>query len=152
MRFRYITIDCFILIISFLFFLQANNKIVDCPNKRTIEDDAIKIVSYLALFKDAHEKYLSVHKIEPEIRCKKCATKRLTLGEFEGGLVGVALKNLADGKDNFEKTKLILDGCLKVVLDGIFLDIIDYMVRISNETQQVCSHCQGPSTSWEKID
>jgi len=134
------------------FFLQANNQIVDCPHKRSIEDDTIKIVSYLGLFKDAHEKYLAAHQIEPEIRCKKCATKRLSLGEFEGGLVGVALKNLTDGKDNFEKTKLILDGCLKVVSDGVFSDIINYMVRFSNETQQVCSHCQEPSISWEKID
>ena len=60
----------------------------------------------------------------------------------------MALKNIVDGKDNFAETKLLLDDCLKVVSEGSYSDIINYMIRVSNEIKQICSHCH--CDTWAK--
>ena len=155
MKFKKGISACFIFIIFCTFSLQSDNQAF-CDNSHvnqsSIENDAFSILAYLSSFKDAHEKYLQSNKIEPTIRCKKCITHQVSLGEFEGGLVGKALKDVVEGKNNFEKTKLLLDGCLKVVSGGNYLDIINYMICVSNEIWPVCSHClyDGHGDSWEK--
>lgn len=158
MNFKKSIYACFIFIILCIFSLQSNNQVfhdnshANESSQSSIESDAFIILSYLSSFRDAHEKYLQSNKIEPTIKCKKCITHQVSLGEFEGGLVGKALKDVVEGKNNFEKTKLLLDGCLKVVSGGSYLDIINYMISVSNETWPVCSHCHynGQGDLWGK--
>lgn len=141
------------LIISIIFLdsLQSNNQITSenlQTNSRSIEEDAFSAAAYLPLFMHAEEEYLKKNKIEPEIKCKNCTTRRLSMSEFWGGLVGKAIKDVVEGKDSFDKAKLILDGFLKAVSEGFHTDIINYMLKIVSETKQVCSHCH--SSSWEQ--
>ena len=138
-----------------LYSLHSNTQQIQSDlqmHKRSIEEDAFSVINYLSLFGDAHEEYSQSNTLEPQIKCTKCNTKTLDLAEFWGGLVGWALKDVVDGKENFTKAQVILDGCLRVICAGICPDIIDYMVRASNETMQACSHCQERSSSWAYID
>lgn len=155
MKFKKGIFICFAFIILCIFSLQSDNQTFrdnSLANQSSIEKDAFSILTYLSSFKDVYEKYLQSNKIEPTIRCKKCITHEVSLSEFEGGLIGKALKDVVEGKNNFEKTKLLLDACLKVVSGGNYLDIINYMICVSNEIWPICSHClyDGHGDSWEK--
>lgn len=143
----------FAFIILCIFSLQSDNQTFrddSLVNQSSIEKDAFSILTYLSSFKDVYEKYLQSNKIEPTIRCKKCTTHELSLSEFGGSLVGKILKDVVEGKNNFEKTKLLLDGYLKVVSERNYSDIINYMISVSNEMWPVCSHCHydGHGDSW----
>jgi len=135
--------------------LQSSTQIINeslDTHKRLIEfEEGCVITSFLYLCSDAHEIYLKKNEIEPQIKCKKCTTKLLSLYELKFGLFGWAIKEGGEGKVSFEKIKSILYGCLKVVLAGSPPDTIDYMIRISNETKQWCSDCRSYSESWDKI-
>lgn len=157
MEFKKDILICFAFIILCIFSLQSDNQTFledSLACKSSIEKDAFSILTYLSSFKDVYEKYLQSNKIEPVIRCKKCITHQVSLSEFGGSLVGKALKEVLEGKNNFEKTKLLLDGFLKVVSEGSCLDIVNYMISISNETRPICSYCHydGHGDSWEKAD
>lgn len=141
----------FIVALVFLGSLQGNNQPThNTPNAhtRSTEEDIFSIIDYLSLFTQAHEQYLQKNNVEPKITCHKCSDKLLDLGEFCGSLVGIALKDMVNGKNNFNETKTILDGCLNVIFSGSCSDIINYMIRISNETKQACPGCCGQSESW----
>jgi len=101
---------CCAFIILYIFSLQSNNQAFPDDsnvNQSSIEKDAFSILSYLSSFKDAYEKYTQSNKIEPTIRCKNCITHQVSLTEFQGGLVGKALKDIVEGKNNFEQTKML---------------------------------------------
>lgn len=115
---------------------------------RSVEDDALTAISYLSLFASAHEEYLAKGNTEPAIICNKCGTKILGLGEFEGGLIAIALKNLK----KFNQIQLLFDDYLKLLSKGIPADIIRYMVRTSNDLKQACSHCGQQGCSWKELD
>jgi len=118
-------------------------------------DEATNIFSYWPLFIESQEKYFKNNSIDPQIKCGKCTTKLLGLSEFEGGLLGWSLKKIAENMmdhEQYENIKLLLDACLEVVSGGSLPDIINYMVRVSNETKQVCTDCLGHSDSWKRID
>jgi hypothetical protein len=156
MKSKFTTLFFLIIAISFLDSLQGNNLIIANSSstiKGSIEEDAFSIVAYLASFIKTEEQYLEKNKIEPKIKCKNCSTKQLGMSEFGGSIIGIALKDTVDGKKNFEQTKPLLDGFLKVISEGSFLEILNYMVCVSNEIWQVCSHCHhdGHGDSWEKI-
>lgn len=130
--------------------LQSNNQIVHDSvqaHVRSTEEDALVAISYLSLLRGAHEVYLERGNIEPEIKCKNCMEKLLNLSEFEGGLVGAALVDLG----NFKVMHLYLDDCLKVVSKGTYSEIIDFMIRVANATEQPCSQCGKRSAFWGQI-
>lgn len=139
------------LVPAIIFFssLQSNDV---APNDmlytHSAEDDALRVVSYLSLFASAHEEYLRKGNAEPAIKCNKCGTKILNLGEFEGSLVGIALLDLT----NFKQMQLLFDEYLKILSEGIPANILRYMVRISNDIKQVCSHCHEHGSSWTALD
>jgi len=147
---------CWVIITVFLSALPGHTQDVTNDNlhahKRLLEfEDSMVIASFLLLSKDAHEEYLKKYKVEPQITCKKCTTKLLNLYELEVGLFAWALKVGAENTVNFEKIKLTLYDCLKVVSERSSSEVIDYMVRISNETKQLCSDCHSRSDSWDKV-
>jgi|GEM_PF-5936787 hypothetical protein len=129
--------------------LQSNHGMPDDTqvNTRSVEDDALKAISYLSLFASAHEEYLAKGNAEPAIICSKCGTKILDLGEFEGGLIGIALRDLT----KFQAMQLLFDDYLKILSKGIPADIIRYMVRTSNDVKQACSHCGQQGCSWQEL-
>ena len=112
----------------------------------------LEIVSYFSSVETAYEKYMQKNDTEPLIKCAKCTTdiKYLSIGELTGGLIGRTLKDISEGKNNFDKTKLALDNLIKKLSEGSYPDIINEMIRISNEAEQSCSHCHN--NSWEKIN
>lgn len=130
--------------------LQCNDRIDDDAqvHTRSVEYDALKAISYLSLFANAHEEYLRKGNAEPVIKCNKCGTKILDLGEFEGGLVGIALRDLT----KFQQMQLLFDEYLKILSEGIPADIVRYMVRTSNAIKQACSHCGQQGCSWKELD
>ena len=130
--------------------LQSNHVMHDDASAytRSVEDDALRVISYLSLFTSAHEEYLAKGNAEPAIICNKCGTKVLDLGEFEGGLVGIALRDLT----TFKQMQLVFDDYLKILSKGIPADIIRYMVRTSNDFKQACSHCGEQGCSWKELD
>ena len=141
------------LVLAIIFFssLRSNHQIMyddKQMNIRSLEDDALRAISYLSLFSSAHEEYLRKGNAEPTIKCNKCKTKILDLGEFEGGLVGIALGDLA----NFKQMQLLFDDYLKILSEGTPADIVSYMVRISNDVKQACSHCGERGCSWKELD
>lgn len=128
-------------------FLSSNVHALNDTYVRSIEDDALQAVSYLSLFAHAHAAYLEKGNVEPMVRCARCGTKLLNMGEFEGGLVGKALKDLA----HFKEIQFFFDEYIKIVSEGVCVDIRNCMVRISNDTQQACSHC-GMAGCWQADD
>ncbi len=115
---------------------------------RSVVGDALRAIYYLSLFASAHEEYLAKGNAEPAIICNQCGTKILDLGEFEGGLVGIALRDLT----KYQEMQLLFDDYLKILSKGIPADIICYMVRTSNDLKQACSHCGERSCSWKELD
>lgn len=130
--------------------LQGNDVMPDDTqvHTRSVEDDAFKVISYLSLFASAHEEYLAKGNADPAIICSKCGTKILDLGEFEGGLIAIALKNLT----KFQEMQLLFDDYVNLLSKGIPADIIRYMVRTSNDLKQACSHCGEQGCSWKELD
>ena len=130
--------------------VQSNHVMPDDMqmSTRSVEDDAFKAISYLSLFTSAHEEYLAKGNAEPAIICNKCGTKILDLGEFEGGLIGIALRDLT----KFQQMQLVFDDYLEILSKGIPADIIRYMVRTSNDIKQACSHCGERGCSWKALD
>jgi hypothetical protein len=135
--------------IMFCSSVQSNDVLPDdVPvHTRSVEDDALRAISYLSLFASAHEEYLAKGNAEPAIICSKCGTKILDLGEFEGGLIGIALRDLT----KFQEMQLLFDDYLKILSKGIPADIIRYMVRTSNDIKQACSHCGQQGCSWQEL-
>lgn len=135
--------------------LQSNNTIVQSDlysDKRLISaDDAVNTMSYLSSFLSSHKEYLQTHTTSPCIQCKKCNTKILDLSEFDGGLIGWALHGLAKGNVFFEKIKSIFGERLKVVSEKSPADIVSFMIRVANDTKQLCSDCHSNSDMWEKV-
>lgn len=141
---------CLISAIIFFSSLQSDHLMHDDVqvSTRSVGGDALKAFFYLCSFASAHEEYLQKGNAEPTIICNKCGTKILDLGEFEGGLVGIALKNLT----KFQQMQLIFDDYLEILSKGIPADITRYMVRISNEIKLACSGCGEQGCSWKELD
>lgn len=137
---------------SIIFFasLQSKHHMPDDVqmHRRSMQDDSLKAISYLSLFASAHEEYLAKGNAEPSIICNKCGTKILDLGEFEGGLIGIAFKDLT----KFQEMQVLFDDYIKILSKGIPADIIRYMVRTSNDIKQACSHCGERGCSWREIE
>ncbi len=143
-----------ITITSTCFSYDANNVMVGEVSTQTrflgLEKvtNFLTIISYWYSFTTAHEQYVQKNLQNPEIRCSKCATKVLTLGELCGGLVGKGLRDLVEGKDNFTQSKAMLDAFLECIQSGSYREVLDFMVCVANETKQVCSHCHSSSDVW----
>lgn len=142
---------CFLgLAIISLSSLQCNDRIDDDaqPHTSSVEMNVLKFISYLPLFANAHEEYLKKGNVEPAIKCNKCGTQILSLWGFEGGLIGIALRDLT----KFQQMQPFFDDYLKILSAGIPADVVGYMVRTSNDIKQVCSHCQEDGCSWTALD
>ncbi len=118
------------------------------PDKAT---NFLMFLSYWPSLIEGNEQFEKKHTTKPSILCGKCTTKALTLGEFTGGLIGKALKSVENGEDSVAESKMILDDCVIMMKTGSISEIVDFMVRVANQTKQVCSHCRSNSNSWRKI-
>lgn len=137
----------FILLMSFIGFVQAEKKREIVADTRFIVADAVHLISYLSSCSEAHQKYLDTHDHELSVSCKGCDKEFIELGKFEGGLIGKGLKDLIDGKDNFKETKIVLDKYLKLLADGSDREILAFMAQILNDQEYVCYSCKG--INWE---
>lgn len=153
MRLKNNVFICFIMGIWLLTFLHGTDKNT-CDSQYHTKDATTKAYTIrcaLESLTNAYKKCTKKNLILSKIKCKNCTTKILSYAEFEGGLIGLGLKYIADESDNFSKIKLLLDKCVEFLLkDASSSELINFMLQTSNDIQQKCSHCQG--VSWEKID
>ncbi|MFH1643636.1 MAG: hypothetical protein ABIA74_00475 [bacterium] len=152
MKFKNNVFICFFLISSFIAFLRCNEQIFlgDLQVKNDASENAFVLISVLDQLTKAHEKYPSKDTSELKIKCKNCVTRELSLYEFEGGLIGWALKSLGSDDEEFEKIKMLLESWIKLLSDEVLSsEILDFMLTVSNDMKQVCSNCHG--VVWEKV-
>jgi len=118
-----------------------------------IEVHAAIIIAFLPLFAEAGKLYIEKNNIEPVIKCRKCTSKQLGMSEFGGGLIGMALKDTVDGKNNYNQTKALLHDFLKVVSEGSHANIINHMLYVYNEIYRVCPFCgfDGKGDTWQEV-
>ena len=143
----------FIAIVSFCASLRAqnDNKIISDDQQvyRDQTTDALSLVPTLEAIAKARNEYMQKNTTALNIKCKGCNTKLLSYVEFEGGLVGWALKALGEGSERFKITKTLLDNCIKLLSEqASSAELINFMLHVSNDMKQICSHCHG--VSWEK--
>lgn len=122
------------------------------PHEQALAKEALSIIDYFSLLENAHENYYEKNKLDLQIQCKKCNNRLLRFGEFTGGLIGGALLYFLQEKDEVIRLKAILDNCLEILSEGVYDQIINYMVVIANETGQICSRCGEKSYSWSKSE
>lgn len=121
---------------------------------RSVELDMLAILGYLSLSLQAYETHFEKNNLDPKIKCKHCPTKQLDFGELVGSLIGRALREMTEGKNNFNEYKPLFEDCLNLTINESYEEAINGMVRIANATQIGCPHClyRGSDDHWEKIE
>jgi hypothetical protein len=98
------------------------------------------------LLSDALHTFQKNHTEEPVIACKNC-NQQLTCGEFFGGLVGRAMRDILDGGSHLEKIQKNLQDGAKILLEGSLQDVTGFMLITANDCGYVCTDCK--STVWK---
>ncbi len=126
---------CLIAGIVFLSTLRGDDKV--CCDGLQIHksqiDDTSTLLFLINSLNAVHEKYFQSNRIVPKIKCKNCITKELSLHEFEGGLIGWALRAIADGGNEFEKMRVILNEYIKLLSQEVTsTELLIFMINVSN--------------------
>ncbi len=138
----------------FLGSLQSNIQVSHIQDnesqiKKDPTENTFLLSSVLDQLTKAHEKCPLKDTSELKIKCKNCSIRILSLSEFEGGLIGWALKSLGID-DEFEKIMVFFDCWIKLLSEGASAsELVDFMLTVSNEMRQICSHCHD--VVWEKV-
>jgi hypothetical protein len=111
--------------------------------------NACELLSLTDSLTNAHQKYFQKNNAPIKIKCKQCHERELSINEFEGGLMGWALKAITKEDNQFEKIKSIFDKCIELLSkNATSAEIVSFMVNVSNDMKQICSYCHG--TEWER--
>lgn len=113
--------------------------------------DFLTIISYWPSCINAHEQFIAAGIVEPEIMCSVCTTKIVKIGELSGGLIGKGLRDLVDGIDNTDASKVMLDEFLALIRSVDSDGLRSFMVRAANEIGLTCTHCGGKSYNWTSV-
>ncbi|MFA6527040.1 MAG: hypothetical protein WCT20_01310 [Candidatus Babeliales bacterium] len=136
----------------FLTSLYGNDR-VNLNDPQVIKQQTEDVMAFVAIsgpWRDTIEKYVQKNGINLEIKCKNCTTRRLSLGEFDGCLLAWITKAISDGHEAFQKNKILVERFLKLLSDDApSEELIVFMVNVSNDMKEECSHCHG--VVWEKI-
>ncbi|MFA5306137.1 MAG: hypothetical protein WC365_01670 [Candidatus Babeliales bacterium] len=128
-------------------FLHGNNTDGQCAKEQI--ENAQSLFSLVDSLTTMHQKYFQKNTVNLKIRCAQCHTREISVNEFEGGLIGWTLKVVTEDKAQFEKIKLIFTDYIKLLSEeASSAEILNFMLKISNEMNQICSHCHG--TAWER--
>ena len=145
---------CCALICIYWGFLQGNIQVCsvqdnESQNKKDPTENTFLLFSVLNQLTKTHEQYPLKDANEVKIKCKNCGTRELSLHEFEGGLIGWALKSLGSDDQEFGKIKILLEDWIKLLTDRASAsELVSFMLTVSNDMKQVCSNCHG--IVWEK--
>jgi hypothetical protein len=143
---------CLAVIVVFLSSLQGGNQVnLDDPHviKQQMEDGMV-LLSFVDSWKNVGEKYFQKNGADQKIKCKTCAERFLSIGEFEGCLVAWAIKAIAAGHNEFEKIKTFMEEYVRVLsADASAEELTTFMLKTSNDMKEVCMGCHG--IVWERI-
>ncbi|QQR49064.1 hypothetical protein IPF37_05945 [bacterium] len=120
---------------------------------RSVELDICAILGYLSLCLQACENHFEKNNLDPKIQCKHCPNQ-LDFGGLVGNLVGMSLREMTEGKNNFNEYKPHFEDCLNLTTKESYEAAINGMIRVANATKQHCSHClyQGSDDHWGKVE
>lgn len=153
MKIQKVFFVCFTVTLGFLGSLHSENRIVvDDPQvvKQHVEN-VMACISIIPLWKNAIEKYSQNNCTDIKIKCKNCAERFLSLGEFSGCLLAWVIKAIPAGHDEFEKIKTLAEAFIKLLSDNASAEeLINFMLNTSNDMKQVCTNCHG--VVWERMD
>lgn len=127
---------------------------VNLEDPKVIQQQEENVMAFVALvepWKNASNAYDQKNDTNFAIKCKKCNQGMLSLGEFDGYLLGWITKAIPFGHDEFEKIKTLINEYIKLLSTNASSDeLLTFMITTSNDMKAMCCYCHG--TTWEKME
>jgi hypothetical protein len=126
---------------SFLFISANTQKHTDIKDTT---GQIMMVCSYVYALSDAYAKWYP--KNNPEIICKNCKQRILSLGELSGALIAKALREIAYEEDS-TWTHNLINNFIEIMSEGTFSELEQFLRRIMNKLEYRCCYCD--ETVWE---
>jgi hypothetical protein len=124
--------------------LSANSQ--PQPTVKDVQCQVFMVCASIYALSDAYAKWYP--KENPEIICKNCKQRRLSLGELSGALIIKALKDIAY-EENSTWTQNLINNFIELMTEGTFVELEQFLRRTMNKIEYRCCHCNG--TVWENV-
>lgn len=137
--------------IIFLLCLPNVALVPTTSDNQTIELNFLsnEITQCLDTLKKASQDFEQKYGDTSKLICTTCKEKKLAYGEITGWVLARFLESCAD-KNKFDTTKKMLIETSNGLSQKTPDELLDFMLRMANDLQVSCSHCQAKH--WRIVD
>jgi hypothetical protein len=133
---------CFSLLCIFASHLSANAQ--QQSVSKNDPGQIMMVCSYIYALSDAYAKWYPQK--NPEIICKNCKQRHLSLGELSGALIIKALREIVYEEDS-TWTHNLMNNFIELMSEGTFAELEQFLRRTMNKLEYRCCLCDG--IGWE---